>query len=79
METELDPTKCYTVTILADANGGDMLIYATKLWPGDISGVKEHTVRNSMDKNAYYNLKGQRVDNTYRGLVIQSGRKMLRR
>ena len=32
VETELDPTKCYTVTIVADANGGDMLIYATKLW-----------------------------------------------
>ena len=79
VETELDPTKCYTVTILADDNGGDMLIYATKLWPGDTSGVKEYPVRTKMDKNAYFNLKGQRVDNTYCGLVIQGGRKILRR
>lgn len=34
VEAELDPTKKYTVTIIADSNGGDMLIYATKLWSG---------------------------------------------
>ncbi|MDO5446905.1 MAG: dockerin type I domain-containing protein [Prevotellaceae bacterium] len=34
VETELDPTHKYKVKVIADKDGGDMLVYATKLWVG---------------------------------------------
>ena len=77
VETELDPTKRYTVTIVADSNGGDMLVYATKLWPGEQTGIS--SLRPSVPPVPHrYNLRGQRVTDTYRGLVIENGRKILK-
>ena len=75
VETELDPTKRYTVTIIADSNGGDMLIYATKLWPGSAAGINELTVSRSNRDGAVYNLNGQRVTNPAKGLYIVNGKK----
>lgn len=79
VEKELDPEKRYTVTIQADSNSGDMHIYATKLWPGDASGISEQPLQHTMLNAQCYNLKEQCVDDSYRGLVIQNGRKLVRR
>ena len=87
VEAELDPTKRYTVTIIADSNGGDMLIYATKLWPGDASGIDEitdsqqsrslATPHSQRENSQFYNLAGQRVGKDYKSLVIINGKKFV--
>ena len=43
-----------------------------------IQGVKTQPV-NTNTNNAIYNLSGQRVDETYKGIVIRNGRKVLQR
>lgn len=78
VETELDPAKRFTVTIVADSNGGDMLVYATKLWPGEQSPVRNIPVPAATAVRRY-NLSGQRVGDSYRGLVIEGGRIVLNR
>lgn len=79
VETELDPTKKYTVTIVSDANSGDMLVYATKLWPGVASGISEVSAPDAYNGTEAYNMKGQRVDANYRGIIIRQGRKVFQR
>ena len=41
-----------------------------------IQGVKTQPV-NTNTNNAIYNLSGQRVDETYKGIVIRNGKKTL--
>lgn len=78
VEAELDPAKRYTVTIVADSNGGDMLVYATKLWPGSQSSVRNYPSLPSAPVRRY-NLSGHRVGDGYHGLVIEKGRTVLKR
>ena len=79
VETELDPMKMYTVTIISDSDSGDMLIYATKLWRGEATGINETCLSAPATRSESYNLKGQRVDDTYQGLIIRQGRKVVLR
>ena len=44
--------------------------------PGGTEGINDITT--DVDKNApKYNLAGQRVDNNYKGVVIQNGKKFM--
>jgi hypothetical protein len=45
--------------------------------PTSIQGVRTSSTIN--DNDAIYNLSGQRVDETYRGIVIRNGKKVLQR
>lgn len=43
------------------------------------TGIQERIVKFEIDFNKpFYNLKGQRVGNDYKGIVIQNGIKMIR-
>lgn len=43
------------------------------------SGITEQVCTASPDATATYNLQGQKVDASYKGIVITKGRKMIRR
>lgn len=78
VETTLDPSLCYQLRAIAPSDGGDICIYALKLWHGNSDGIREVTTtkRNS---GKTYNLSGQVVGNSYRGLIIKDGKKMLKK
>lgn len=45
----------------------------------ETTGIQEHVVKFEIDfTKPFYNLKGQRVGNDYKGIVIQNGIKMIR-
>lgn len=57
-------------------NGG----YYTKFGlEGNVSGIQQVKSLSTTTKGAAYNLSGQRVADSYRGLIIQNGRKYLRK
>ena len=46
----------------------------------EITGIKERVVKFEIDfTKPFYNLQGQRVDDNYKGIVIQNGVKIIRR
>lgn len=44
---------------------------------GFVTAVKGYTTITGNARNVYYNLAGQRVSNSYRGIVVRSGKKAL--
>ena len=66
-------------TKLAISNGGWYYIYNVTLASEEtIAGIK--TVKKNIDGNGLiYNLAGQRVDGSYKGLVIKNGKKLIQR
>jgi hypothetical protein len=46
-------------------------------WNSDPDGIKTITAKES--DAPVYNLRGQRVDNNYKGIVIKNGKKHLKR
>lgn len=73
-ETELNAAHRYAVKIKGTT--GDMLIYAIKLWKGDSSGIVQ-VENESQVEDMYFNLAGQRVSNTAKGLLIKNDRKLV--
>ena len=71
----LDSSKSYDVTGILVIYQEMYEIYPTVI--GDSTGISE--VSTTLDVNApMYNLKGQRVDNSYHGVVIQNGKKVVK-
>ena len=69
-----------TTENLIDATGGKNFAY--KVFGGDItyfetSGISNVTTKNSKPAGAIYNIAGQKVDKSYKGLVIQNGKKFV--
>lgn len=83
VETELDASKNYTITIIADEGGGDMIVYAVKIWPKEPSGIEE--IKTSIGNGQQsitigqraYNLRGQEVKNVQDGIIIRDSNKYL--
>ena len=64
-----------TITMMADAKGyGESSVVEYTYFVGNPSGIVPATVRFNSDWR--YNLHGQRVDNTYKGIVITNGKKV---
>ena len=53
-----------------------IIIKAVYLTKNDATGVTKVQV-NAVDNNAIYNLAGQKVNNTYKGIVIKNGKKIV--
>lgn len=71
MKLNLEEGKTY-VLLSSNAQPG---IYGFQFTPGS-AGIND--IKNDVDKNApKYNLAGQRVDNNYKGVVIQNGKKFM--
>ena len=66
-------------TKLAIANQGWYYVYNITLGTADtLAGIK--TVKTEKVNNGYiYNLSGQRVDESYKGLVIKNGQKLIQK
>ena len=80
VEAELDPTRRYTLKVIATT--GDMLVYATKLWPADGSAISQPCAdvpADSLATGQAFSLTGQAVTSGYRGIVVQGGKLVLRR
>ena len=43
------------------------------------TGISTPVTMRASDNGAIYNLAGQKVDSTYKGVVIKNGKKMLQR
>ncbi len=64
-----------TITMMAAAKGyGESSVVEYTYFVGNPSGIVPATVRFNSDWR--YNLHGQRVDNTYKGIVITNGKKV---
>ena len=64
-----------TITMMAVAKGyGESSVVEYTYFVGNPSGIVPATVRFNSDWR--YNLHGQRVDNTYKGIVITNGKKV---
>lgn len=59
-------------------NSGDQLCYVMKVTYGSASGITNITT-SAPQTTATYNLQGQRVPDSYRGIVIRNGRKYINR
>ena len=59
-------------------NTGDQLCYVMKVTYGSASGITNITT-SAPQTTATYNLQGQRVPDSYRGIVIRNGRKYINR
>ena len=65
-----------TIKAMAAAKGyGESSVVEFTYFVGDPSGIAPATVRFNSDWR--YNLQGQRVDNTYKGIVITNGQKTI--
>ena len=53
-----------------------IIIKAVYLTKNDATGVTKVQV-NAVDNNAIYNLAGQKVNDTYKGIVIKNGKKIV--
>lgn len=62
---------------LYSANSG-LNIYGIILTVGDDTGIQD-IIQNGTASDRLYNLKGQRVDANYKGIVVSNGRKYLQR
>lgn len=58
-------------------NGGWYQFSSTKSEEG--LGIEEHVVTTTFDNGAIYNLAGQKVDASYKGIIIRNGKKYLNR
>lgn len=77
VEAVLNPSLTYQIRAIAPSDGGDICIYALKLWPGNGDGIQDITIPMSDSFGKSYNLRGQRVGNAYKGIVIRDGRKKI--
>lgn len=83
VETELDASKNYTITIIADEGGGDMIVYAVKIWLEEPSGIEEIKTSTGNGQQSItigqraYNLRGQEVKNVQDGIIIRDSNKYL--
>lgn len=75
VEADLNPALTYHIRALAPSDGGDICIYAVKLWPGTNDGIIPISNDDSLSDTKRYNLSGQRVGSAYKGIVIRKGRK----
>ena len=57
-------------------NGGYYSIFGLQ---GNVNGIEQVKATASKTKSGTYNLNGQRVSESYRGLIIQDGRKLIRK
>ena len=80
--TEIDETKKYDVTgIFGTIYKNAPEIYPTKIEESTGTGIKSVNVNDNANVNtdAIYNLSGQRVNDTYRGIVIKNGKKFVQK
>ena len=78
----LDKTQNYRVRLTRTAVGGDVLVYAVKLYdtamPTGISNLRSDVLTNGMQSGKVYNLRGQRVERMVKGQVyILDGKKFM--
>ena len=73
-EFTLDPSHKYVVKIAGST--GDMLVYAIRLWPGETTGI-ENVNDSDADNAPVYNVAGQRVTESAKGVLIRNGRKVV--
>lgn len=76
VETPLLPAHRYCVEL--HGAGGDMLVYALRLWPADPTAISPVAMHGN-GREPRYNAAGQRVSPSRCGLIITKGRKQLRR
>ena len=79
---EIDETKKYDVTgIFGTIYKNAPEIFPTKIEESTGTGIKNVNVNNNVNvnTNAIYNLSGQRVNDTYRGIVIKNGKKFVQK
>ena len=74
-EKVLDDVKLYAMQLIEKSNiKTSYLAVVEQPAPTTIQGVRTQSTTNN---DAIYNLSGQRVDETYRGIVIRNGKKRL--
>ena len=66
------PTRCGFTWNQQSATAKELRI--VHLSPSEVTGINSVSIKNA-DNNNIYNLKGQRVTNTTRGVFIQNGKK----
>lgn len=79
---EIDETKKYDVTGTFGAiYNSAPEIFPTKIEESTGTGIKSVNVNNNVNVNtdAIFNLSGQRVNDTYRGIVIKNGKKFVQK
>ena len=79
---EIDETKKYDVTgIFGTIYKNAPEIFPTKIEEATETGIKNVNVNDNVNvsNGAIYNLSGQRVNDTYRGIVIMNGKKFVQK
>ncbi|MDY6207187.1 MAG: chitobiase/beta-hexosaminidase C-terminal domain-containing protein [Prevotella sp.] len=76
--TNLDPAKKYNVVGISAIYKTYYEIFVTKIEEVIVDAINEMEAIENKDKNIY-NLSGQRVNETYKGVVVKNGKKYLNR
>ena len=81
VKVDLDKTKTYTVDITGvkedKTGGGDIALHGIKIIAGTSTGISSAIVDAVSCNGATYNLAGQQVSKSYKGLVIKNGKKFI--
>lgn len=77
----LDNTKTYTIDITGTkedlSTGADIALHGVWFYAGTPTGISEVTAAKPASAEATYNLLGQKVSGSAKGLVIKNGKKFL--
>ncbi len=68
-----------TVTVLSANEYGALSAVSEALTIGDSSGIDDVNAADADDNSPAYNVGGQRVSKSYRGIVIRNGKKYVKR
>lgn len=75
IEATLDGSKSYDIKIEGTA---DLSVWALDLWASSTDGIEKVTAENVAGNDQMYNLAGQRVSNSYKGIAIVNGKKIMK-
>lgn len=75
LEATLDGTKSYDIKIEGTS---DLSVWAIDLWGMSTDGIEKVTTEKVAGNDYMYNLAGQRVNNSYKGIAIVNGKKILK-
>lgn len=77
----LDKTKTYTIDVTGKnedlSKGADIALHGIWFYAGTPTGISEVTAAKPASAEATYNLLGQKVSGSAKGLVIKNGKKFL--
>ena len=77
----LDKTKTYTIDITGEnedlSKGADIALHGIWFYAGTPTGISEVTAAKPASAEVTYNLLGQKVSGSAKGLVIKNGKKFL--